>query len=271
MSSILEKIVETTRENLGKRRKKVDINDFRSFEEYEKPRRSMAKALAEQNAVSIIAEIKKASPSKGEIRSDFDPAVLAEQYTEGGAAALSVLTDEPYFKGHLNYLLTAREATDLPLLRKDFIIDPYQIEEARAYGADAVLLIATVLEGSHLAELQHAADEAGLEALVECYEASETDRIDFERLEMIGVNNRNLADFSVDLHRGVDILDSIQAEVVKVSESGLSTPDDLIYLHQHDVDAALIGEHFMRQSRPGKAVKELRDEYERQLAAIQTD
>jgi indole-3-glycerol phosphate synthase len=257
MADILEKIVETTRENLGKRRKKVAQSDFKSFKGYEFERRSLSEALTDNSLVSVIAEIKKASPSKGVIRPDFNPSKLASVYQKGGASALSVLTDEPYFQGQTDFLMQAREHAELPILRKDFIIDPYQIEEARAYGADAVLLIASVLEGSQLQELQHAADEAGLEALVECYEASETDRIDFRRLKLLGVNNRDLKDFSVDLHRGVEILNSVETDAVKISESGLSQPEDLLYLHKNRIDSALIGEHFMRQSDPGEAVNEL--------------
>ncbi len=265
MADILSEIVETTRENLVKRRRQVSISDFNSFEGYELPRRSMSEALSERDEVAIIAEIKKASPSKGIIRNDFDPTALAMQYVEGGASAISVLTDAPYFQGKIDYLWEVRQAADLPLLRKDFIIDPYQIEEARAYGADAVLLIATVLEGSQLQELQHAAREAGLEALVECYHADETGRIDYELLDMVGVNNRDLTDFSVDLHRGVQILESVKQPVVKISESGLGSADDLVYLYEHDIDAALIGESFMREPDAGKAVKKLLAAYKQQL------
>lgn len=269
MAGILGKIVDTTRENLVKRRKEVSRSDFQSFEGYERPRKSMVRALSAGDRVSVIAEIKKASPSKGIIRGDFDPALLSLQYTEGGASAISVLTEKSYFQGDIEYLWDVRQKTNLPLLCKDFIVDPYQIEEARAYGADAVLLIATVLEGSQLQELQHAATEAGLEALVECYYANETERIDYERLEMVGVNNRDLTDFTVDLHRGVSILGTVNEKVVKISESGLSTADDLVYLDQNNIDAALIGEHFMRQSHPGRAVKDLLDQYRRKLSGTE--
>lgn len=265
MADILNKIVKTTRENLSERRKEVAASDFQSFEWYEASRRSLVEALRSEQGVSIIAEIKKASPSKGKIRSDFNPEWLAVQYQKGGADALSVLTDAPHFKGDIRYLTDARRNSERPILRKDFIIDPYQIEEARAYGADAVLLIASILEGNQLKELQHAAQEAGLEALVECYESEELRRIDYSRLEILGVNNRDLTDFSVDLHRGVDILESVKKQVVKVSESGLSTSDDLVYLHRHNIDAALIGEHFMRQSDPGRAVNNLLSTYKEQI------
>ncbi len=271
MEGILEKIVKTTRENLVKRRKEVSRTDFQSFEGYETPRKSMVDALSSGDRVSVIAEIKKASPSKGVIRQDFDPTLLSLQYTEGSASAISVLTEKSYFQGSIDYLRSVRQETNLPLLRKDFIIDPYQIEEARAYGADAVLLIATVLEGSQLQELQHAAEEAGLQALVECYHADETARIDHERLEIVGVNNRDLTDFSVDLHRGVNILKTVDEEVVKVSESGLSSADDLVYLDQNHIDAALIGEHFMRQSHPGRAVKQLLEQYRRRLSETEVN
>lgn len=261
MASILDKIVEQTEEDLKKRKQKISFRDFRSFEDYERDRRDFANALRKDGEVAIIAEIKKASPSKGEIRPDFDPQRIAAQYQDGGASAISVLTDEPFFKGHLEYLQIASREVVIPILRKDFIIDPYQVEEARAYGADAVLLIATITDGHQLQELHHAVDEAGLQALVECYHEDELQHLDFDQVKVTGVNNRDLKKFEVDLHRGVSILQQVPDSIVRVSESGLSSGKDLKLLYEHDIQAALIGEHFMRQEDPGDGVSQLRDEF----------
>lgn len=260
MSTILDKIVAQTREDLAKRRKKVDIADFRSFEQYERERRSLYEALCVENEVAIIAEIKKASPSKGLIRPDFNPEKLAESYLKGGASAISVLTDEPFFKGHLTYLEKVSMISDKPILRKDFIIDPYQIEEARAYGADAVLLIVQITDGSQLGELMHAARETGIECLVECYDENDFKQVPLNETQILGVNNRDLNTFEVQLHRGVSLLEKAPDRVVKVSESGITTVDDLRYVYDHGIHAALIGEHFMRQQDPGRAVKDIREQ-----------
>lgn len=257
MASILEQIVEQTEVDLRKRKRKVSFKDFESFEWYERPRRAFGQSLRNEGTVSIITEIKKASPSKGIIRKDFEPRRIARQYEEGGASALSVLTDEPAFQGSLDYLNIASSEVEIPVLRKDFIIDPYQVKEARAYGADAILLIATITEGKQLQELLHAANEFGLECLVECYSEDDLKQIDFQPVDILGVNNRDLKSFEVDLHRGVELLKTAPEETVLVSESGLSSAEDLKYLFDHDIDAALIGEYFMRQPDPGKAVEKL--------------
>ena len=259
MANILEKIVDQTRKDLIKRKQKISYSDFKSFGGYERERRSLKEALSDKNDISIIAEIKKASPSKGEIRSDFDPQKIAVQYAEGGASAISVLTDEPFFDGRLDYLDTVSREVDIPVMRKDFIIDFYQVEEARAYGADAILLIATILDGHQLQELHHAAEEAGLECLVECYNEKDLASVNFDEIAIIGVNNRDLKKFEVDLHHGIELLQSCPDRLVKVSESGLSNSEDLQKLYDAGLDAALIGEHFMRQDDPGEAVKQIKD------------
>jgi indole-3-glycerol phosphate synthase len=225
----------------------------------------MAEALKTSDEVSIIAEIKKGSPSKGIIRHDFDPKKLAEQYIEGGASAISVLSDEPFFMGSLDYLKQVSEVSNIPVLRKDFIIDPYQVKEASAFGADAVLLIATICQGEQLKELLAATKEYGLEALVECYHEEEVDNLDWNLVEILGVNNRDLSTFTVDLHRGVDLLKKSPVETVRVSESGLSSPEDLVFLQKNNIDAALIGEHFMRKDKPGEALKEMLEKAALQL------
>ena len=210
-----------------------------------------------RKGVQIIAELKKASPSKGVIRDDFDVTRLAGDYITNGAAALSVLTEERFFKGNPDYMTQLSESVQVPLLRKDFIFDFYQLQEARGIGADAVLLIATITSGNQLMELHHAATELGLETLIECYDPEEFSMIDFKSAEIVGVNNRNLNTFQVDVHRGIDALKSLPDHILTVSESGLSSPEDIRLLQSESIDAALIGEYFMRQKEPGKALCKL--------------
>lgn len=266
MSNILDEIVEQTTRDLYKRKKRISFKELESFECYEQARRDFKSALAECEDVAIIAEVKKASPSKGLIRKDFDPQKIAAQYEQGGASAISILTDEPAFKGNLDYLETASKETSIPLLRKDFIVDPYQIKEARAYGADAVLLIATITDGNQLNELLHATQEFGLQALVECYSEKDFKNVTFEEVDILGVNNRDLRTFDVDLHRGVELLLQAPEDTVLVSESGLSSAKDLNYLYQKGIDAALIGEHFIRQPDPGKAVQQMKSELQQLIS-----
>ncbi|MDR9419030.1 indole-3-glycerol phosphate synthase TrpC [Gracilimonas sp.] len=268
MSNILEKITDQTIEDLAKRKRKVSLADFNSFEGFEKERISFKSALSGNELVSIIAEVKKASPSKGIIRPDFDPVDIALRYEEGGASAISVLTDEPFFKGDLKFLEAISKRVQLPLLRKDFIIDPYQIKEARAYGADAVLIIVAITEGNQLAELQHAAKEFGLDALVECYSQNDFDRLDFGMTDILGVNNRDLKKFEVDVHRGTSILQQAPEGTILVSESGLSKGQDLALLKKEGIHSALIGEHFMRQEDPGQAVKDLLEDAEEEFERL---
>ncbi|MDG5766476.1 indole-3-glycerol phosphate synthase TrpC [Balneolales bacterium ANBcel1] len=255
MANILDKIVDQTREDIGRRRKKVAQHDFQSFAEYHRTRRDFGEALRDTDHVSIIAEIKKASPSKGVIREDFSPVIHARDYLENGASAISVLTDEPFFQGTLSYLQEVSALSTVPVLRKDFIIDFYQIEEARAWGADAILLIVRITDGQQLYELHDAATECGLQVLVECYDEADFDRLDFGRCTMVGVNNRDLDTFRVDLHRGVSLLNRVPENIVRISESGLNQPSDLMYLHENGIHSALVGEHFMRQKDPGSELR----------------
>lgn len=257
MNNILEKITSQTAEDLAKRKRKVSLADFNSLEGFEKERKSFKNALAGNEAVSIIAEVKKASPSKGIIRPDFDPVDIALRYEDGGASAISVLTDQPFFQGDLKYLEAISKRVQLPLLRKDFIIDPYQIKEARAFGADAVLIIVAITEGKQLEELLHATKEFELDALVECYDQDDFDRLDFDLVDILGVNNRDLKNFEVDVHRGISILQQASEGTVLVSESGLSSGEDLALLKKEGIHSALIGEYFMRQKDPGQALKDL--------------
>ncbi|REL38302.1 indole-3-glycerol phosphate synthase TrpC [Rhodohalobacter sp. SW132] len=260
MASILDEIVHKTQHDLNRRKRDVSLKELESFAGFEKQRRSLVDALSVEGEVSIIAEVKKGSPSKGIIRQDFNPKKIAEQYISGGAAAISVLTDEPFFMGSPRYLAEIAEISPVPLLRKDFLVDPYQIKEAAAIGADAVLLIATICEGSQLSELLAATKEFGLEALVECYHEEEVDSLNWKEIDILGVNNRDLKTFTVDLHRGVELLKKAPESVIKVSESGLKTAADLAVLHNNGIDAALIGEQFMRQDNPGDALKKMIEE-----------
>lgn len=260
MANILEEIVEQTKIDLKKRKRKVSFNDLGDMELFEQAPRDFCESLEIENDVAIITEIKKASPSKGLIRPDFDPQKIAGQYQEGGASAISVLTDEPAFKGSLEDLEIVSREVELPVLRKDFIVDPYQVKEAKAYGADAVLLIVTITEGNQLNELLHATEEFGLQALVECYSEEDIEYVTFEHVDILGVNNRDLRSFEVDLHRGIKLLHKAPEDTVLVSESGLSSPDDLKLLYDEGIHAALIGEYFMRKPDPGEAIRNMKSE-----------
>ena len=256
MKTILDKIVVQTSYDLKKRMNEVSFHELQSFEGFEKNRISFKNAL-KKPGVSVIAEVKKASPSKGIIRADFNPIDIALRYERGGASALSVLTDVPFFKGHLTFLSDIAEEVELPVLRKDFIIDPYQVKEARAFGADAFLIIMDIVSDAQLDELLAAGQEFDLDPLVECYNIHDFERVPFERVEILGVNNRDLHTFEVDVHRGNAILKQAPKGTILVSESGISNEKDIALLHKEEIDAVLIGEFFMRQSDPGEAVSKL--------------
>lgn len=270
MADILKQITAQTREDLKKRKRKVSFRDLESFKGFEKKRLEFGSAL-KNGPVSIISEIKKASPSRGVIRHDFDPLKIANAYIESGASAISVLTDKPFFQGSLTYLERVSEISPIPLLRKDFIIDPYQIKEARAYGADAVLLIVSMYEGSQLPELLAAAKEFNLEALVECYEQDEVENLNWDDIKILGVNNRNLKTFEVDLHRGIELLKMAPNRVITVSESGIREPEDLLKLYENGIDSALIGEHFMRQPNIAEGLKTFIGQFEQLKARLTTE
>jgi indole-3-glycerol phosphate synthase len=207
--------------------------------------------------IAIIAEVKKASPSKGLIRPDFCPADIARAYQSSGAAAISVLTDEKYFQGSLNYLKAIRVAVSLPILRKDFIIDPYQIFEARAAGADAVLLIAAALPPGLLRKLKGVADELGMASLVEAHTAEELDEALLAKARIVGINNRNLQTFETSLNTTLRLAAKVPPGVTLVSESGIFTRDDVLKVKSAGVRAVLVGESLMRQPNPGDGVRML--------------
>ena len=206
---------------------------------------------------AVIAEIKKASPSKGVLRADFRPADIARSYAAGGAACLSVLTDADFFQGSEAYLREARAACELPVIRKDFIVDPYQVVEARVIGADCILLIAACLDDEQLHGLNRQAHELGMDVLIEVHDAAELERALATGNRLVGINNRNLRTFEVSLQTTIDLLDAIPGDRLVVTESGILTAADVALMRQHDVHAFLVGEAFMRAPEPGRALADL--------------
>jgi indole-3-glycerol phosphate synthase len=264
--TFLATILASTRASLAAARAIVPVAELERRAAQHHPR-GWAAALRRQAATgpAVIAEIKKASPSKGLIRAAFDPAWLARRYRAGGAAALSVLTDEPYFQGSLRNLELASDAAPLPCLRKDFTIDEYQIVEARAHRADAILLIAAALTDAELKRFAQAAHSLSLDVLVEVHTAEELDRVLDTGIAApsetgalaIGVNNRDLKTFEVSQETSLALVERIPPSVVRVTESGISMPDDIARLRHAGFDAFLIGESLMRQPDPGEALAEL--------------
>lgn len=222
----------------------------------QEPPRGFIAALLNAPGVAIIAEAKKASPSKGIIQPDFDPVRIARNYQNGGAHALSVLTDVDFFQGSLDYIPLVRAAVPLPVLRKDFIIDPLQIEEAQAVGADAILLIAAILDEGQLRDYRLQAESYGMDALVEVHDAHELDKALAAESRLVGINNRNLNDFSVSLETTFTLLGKMPPGIPVVSESGIATVDDMKRLKAAGVKAALIGESLMRAGQQDQQLKE---------------
>ncbi|HLW13781.1 MAG TPA: indole-3-glycerol phosphate synthase TrpC [Casimicrobiaceae bacterium] len=210
-----------------------------------------------RNRPAIIAEIKRASPSKGVLRAQFDPPSIAASYERAGATCLSILTDRPFFQGAPEHLVAARAACSLPVLRKEFIIDEYQIAESRALGADAVLLIVAALDDSRLAALEACATAYGMDVLVEVHDASELDRALRLATPLIGINNRNLRTFHVSLHATIELLPRVPADRIVITESGILAQRDVAQMRRHGVDAFLVGEAFMRAPDPGAALTAL--------------
>ena len=246
--TILSRIIETKRAEVAVRRCTTSLSELEAKVAAQSPPRGFRAALDAHPTPALIAEIKKASPSKGLIRADFDPPAHARAYQAAGAACLSVLTDEQWFQGSDAYLEAARAATDLPVLRKDFTVDPWQTHEARSLGADAILVIVAALEDNQMAEIEAAALDCGMDVLVEVHDARELERALKLRTRLIGVNNRDLRDFTVDFARTYDLVRLAPAGCTFVAESGLSTRADLDAMAAHGVRCFLVGEALMREA-----------------------
>ncbi|MES2338657.1 MAG: indole-3-glycerol phosphate synthase TrpC [Pseudomonadota bacterium] len=253
--TMLDDILTTKRGEVAERKARYTLADLDALAAARTPPRGFRAALDAKTGHALIAEIKKASPSKGLIREDFDPAAHARDYQAGGAACLSVLTDAPYFQGHEDYLVAARAACDLPVIRKDFMVDPWQVAESRSIGADAILIIVAALDDVQMAEIEAAAIERGMDVLVEVHDAHELDRALRLRSRLIGVNNRNLKDFSVDFARTYELVGSAPADCTFVAESGLTTRADLDAMAERGVHCFLIGEALMRQADVAAATR----------------
>jgi indole-3-glycerol phosphate synthase len=258
MSSILDRIVAYKREEVRTARERLPEARLEERVAQVHPTRDFRGALDKRPEVRVIAEVKKASPSAGLLRADFDPAAIARAYERHGAACISVLTDEPSFQGHLDHLEAVRAAVSLPLLRKDFILDRYQLLQARAAGADAVLLIAEVLDDSSLRRLLSQARELGLQALVELYDAENLPRVLDSGARLVGINNRDLRTFRVRLEHTLELADRVPADVCLVSESGIRSRADLDRLKAAGVRAVLVGETLVRSPDVGAALDRLR-------------
>ena len=262
MSDFLETILTHKREEIRLEQRRSTLERLRERPLFFEPRRSLVSALR-VNGISVIAEIKKASPSKGVIRPSLDHTQIARQYADGGASALSILTDVRFFQGKLSFVEDIRSVVSLPLLRKDFIIDSYQLYESKSYGADAVLLIAAALDPNHLCELHDEASELGLECLVEVHSEQEIASLAGINVRLIGVNNRNLSTFETDLSTSIRLRTLLPKNAIAVSESGINTAGDLKSLAGHGYDAVLIGETLMKSDDPGRALRVLLDEARR--------
>jgi indole-3-glycerol phosphate synthase len=255
-----KKILAAKADELAAARRARPLPELRREAEAMPASRGFAAALAARVArerAAVIAEIKQASPSKGLLRADFDPPAIARSYRAGGATCLSVLTDAPFFKGSLDDLRAVRAAVDLPLLRKDFLLDPYQVVEARAAGADCILLIVAALDDARLADLHAAAADLGLDALVEVHDEAELDRALRVSPRLLGVNNRNLHTFEVRLDTTVRLAGRVPAGTVLVAESGIHGAADVALIRSAGVHAFLVGEAFMRAADPGARLAEL--------------
>ena len=255
--SVLERIIAYKRDEVAARKARRSQSELDGAIRRQGPARGFVEHLLETQGPALIAEIKKASPSKGLIRGDFDPATLARAYDEGGAACLSVLTDAPSFQGHEDYLIAARKACDLPALRKDFMIDEWQVAESRAFGADAVLIIMAAVDDALASDLHDAADAFGMDALAEVHDESEMTRALKLGFKLIGVNNRSLATFETDLTVTERLAPMAPEAVLLVSESGISTHADIARLSAAGARAFLVGESLMRQDDVEAATRAL--------------
>jgi indole-3-glycerol phosphate synthase len=254
MSDILNKILATKAEEIAAAQAKISLAKVQALAAQQAPARDFVGAIRNKIAegkAAVIAEIKKASPSKGVIREDFKPAEIATSYEQGGAACLSVLTDEQYFQGSADYLKQARAACTLPVLRKDFMVDVYQVYEARAMDADCILLIAAALTLPQMQQLESVAHSLGMAVLVEVHNGEELAQAVQLTTPLLGINNRNLRTFEVTLDTTLGLLDKIASDKIVVTESGIFTTDDVKLMRDNAVNTFLVGEAFMRQENPG--------------------
>ena len=260
MSDILTTILRRKAEEVAERSARISIQEMARRADIAAPVRGFVGAIKEKIAegrAAVIAEIKKASPSKGLLRADFHPAEIAKSYERGGAACLSVLTDVDFFQGADEYLQAARAACSLPVLRKDFVIDPYQVYEARVLGADCVLLIVAALDDVQLGDLTGLVQHLGMDVLVEAHDGGELERALALHTPLIGINNRNLRTFETRLETTIDLLAHVPADRIVVTESGIHAPADVARLRAAGVNAFLVGEAFMKAAEPGETLSKL--------------
>jgi len=255
--SLLGTILDHTSAETARRKKVLPVQRLKEHPFFSRTTGSLTDALASRS-FAVIAEVKKASPTRGVIRERFDPVAIAADYERGGAAAISVLTDEEFFQGKLDYLEAIRGRVTLPLLRKDFVLDPYQLYEAKAAGADAVLLIVAALEPFRLVELEAEARSLGLECLVEVHTEEEMDIANANGSPLIGINNRDLSTFRTDLETSLRLSPRARKGALCVSESGIGTKEDIDALARAGIHAVLVGESFMRAENPGEALAAFR-------------
>lgn len=254
--TILDKIIERKKIEVEKAKALVPFEELLNYPYFSVACLSLRESILDPEKTGIIAEYKRASPSKGDINSTSAVEDVVKAYEEAGASAVSVLTDSEFFKGNLEDLSKAREAISIPILRKEFIVDKYQITEAKAYGADIILLIAACLKKEEIQEFAAYAHQLGLNVLLEVHNEQELLDNLFDDIDAIGVNNRNLKDFSVDIQHSYDLLNKIPTEYIKVSESGIADPSTIKALKRAGFQGFLIGENFMKTADPGQAIKE---------------
>jgi len=254
---ILDEIIQNKKVDIEASKNSLPIELLKECIKDALPSRNFFNAINPNGQLKIISEVKHASPSKGIFREDFDPVQIAESYSKGGAAAISVLTDEKYFKGNLSYLKSIRENVETPLLRKDFIVDPYQVYEARYYGADALLLIVAALDQTALKSLLELTHSLGMNAIVEVHDGEELERALDADARIIGINNRDLRTFNVDLKVSIDLSKKVPQDKIVIAESGISSIEDIDMLRGKGVHVFLIGETFMKAPDPGQKLSEL--------------
>jgi len=260
MDNILDKILATKKNEIKNAKQLFSLSDLTEKIEINNDERDFVAALQDKHKIgsqAVIAEIKKASPSKGIIREAFEPISIALSYEKGGAACLSVLTDKEYFQGDINYIQQIKQTCQLPILRKDFIIDPYQIYESKAFGADCILLIAAALDLSEMKEFEAIAESLNMAVLVESHNLAELEKAIELNTLLIGINNRNLKTFDVSLQTSIDLKEKIPSGRIAITESGIFTREDIDFMNEYGISTFLIGEAFMRDADPGQSLENL--------------